>query len=178
MPRPARSTLFPYTTLFRSKLPGFAAGADERAELLREEPLEAIGLRDERVRVRLDEHHRRARHDAREGRGVDEVADPRRVRGIDRDRKARELVAEGGDRSHVERVPRVAVLARDAPLAEDHVLLASRHDPLDPEEVRLRVERVAPLVDDRQRRRPEAVQERLVLAVRLPDLDAVDARVL
>src|SRR5438034_3082968 len=72
MPRPARSTLFPYTTLFRSKLPGFAAGADERAELLREEPLEAIGLRDERVRVRLDEHHRRARHDAREGRGVED----------------------------------------------------------------------------------------------------------
>jgi hypothetical protein len=107
-----------------------------------------------------------------------QVADAGAVGGVDRDRQAGELVAERGDRADVEGVPRVAVRARHAALAEDHVLLPARHHALDPQEVRFRVEGVPALVDDRERGRAEPVQQRLVLAVRLADLDAIDARVL
>jgi len=71
--------------------------------------------------VRLDQNDRGARHDAGERGGMDQVPDAGLVRGVDRDREARELVAEGGDRAAVEGVARVAVRARDAALAEDHV---------------------------------------------------------
>src|SRR5262249_47501292 len=98
--------------------------------------------------------------------------------GVDGDRQARELVTECRDRAHVERVARVAVGARDPALAEDDVLLATGHHALDPEEVGLGVERVAALVDHGQPRAAQAVEECLVLAVGLADLQAVDAGIL
>ncbi len=107
-----------------------------------------------------------------------EIADAGAVRGVDRDRQTRKLVVEGGDTAEIEGVARVAVAARDPALAEDHVLLAERHHALDPQEIRLGVERVAALVDDRQRGVAQAIQQRLVLAVRLADLQAVHAGVL
>src|SRR2546430_8503194 len=48
--RPPRSTLFPYTTLFRSDLPGLAAGAGEVSAR------EPAGGRAHRGRARSEEH--------------------------------------------------------------------------------------------------------------------------
>src|SRR5436309_9920849 len=107
--------------------PRLARRAHECAELLGEEALEAVGLGDQRVRVRLDQHDRGARHDTGEGGGMDQVADARAVRGVYRDREPRELVAVSGDRAAIEGVSRVAVGARDAALAEEHLLLAAGH---------------------------------------------------
>src|SRR5262249_58788097 len=52
------------------QLPGLTCGPDEAHELLLEEALVAVRLRDERVGMRLDQHHRRARHDPGERGGM------------------------------------------------------------------------------------------------------------
>src|SRR3989442_1653264 len=53
--------------------PRLAGGADERAELLGEAALEAVGLGDKGFGVPLAQHARGARHDAGERGGMDEV---------------------------------------------------------------------------------------------------------
>src|SRR3712207_8784278 len=76
--RPPRSTLFPYTTLFRSELPVVALGAERHLQ-------DAVGVGDAGHAVGLDAPER---HETRAPCAHDELADPlSRVR----DRKSTRL---------------------------------------------------------------------------------------
>ena len=65
-----------------------------------------------------------------------EVADARPVRGVDRDRQAGELVAEGGDRADVDGVPRervksagvAEVVSEDVTSASSSLMSARTHE--------------------------------------------------
>src|SRR3712207_7646424 len=58
--RPPRSTLFPYTTLFRSELEPLRDGVRGRQELVGVQVLEAVGRGDQAAAVRAEELVRRA----------------------------------------------------------------------------------------------------------------------
>src|SRR5262249_339163 len=127
----------------------------------------------ERIRVCLNQDHRGASHDSSQGHGMDQIPYPGAVRGIDRHRQAGKLIMERRNATEVQGVTRVFVRTDDAALAQNDVFLTSRHDPLDPEQIGLDVQRVPAFVNHRQCGIAQPVQQSLVLGVGLTHLNAI-----
>src|SRR5262245_59658845 len=78
---------------------------------------------------------------------------------------------KGSDAAKVEGIACVAIATRDAAFAQDDVLLARRHYAFDPQQICFGVERVAAFVDDGKSGVAKSIEQRLVLAVGLTDLE-------